>query len=89
MNLGTEPNPGMSAERAMRWAMLSSLRVLRQSVHHRRPMSLPNLLRLFRRRVAMAELSPTNETARVEQGLLEWYRQHQPFRQGAIGIGMI
>lgn len=86
MNQGTEPRSSMSAERAIRWAVLSSLRVLRLSIHHRGPMSLPNLLRLFRRRVGIPPGYAADEAARAEGRLAELYLAHQPFNRRGTGV---
>lgn len=42
----------MTDDRLCRWAALSTIRTFRQSAQNGRPISLPNLLRLFQRRCA-------------------------------------
>lgn len=69
----------MSDERICRWAMLATMRTLRLSLRKGRPISLPNLLRLFQRRCAERALA--GNQARAHHRLESWYRQHQPFQQ--------
>ena len=73
-----------SPKRASRLVLARTIRDLRRSVAQRRPMSLPNLLRLYQRRMAMLSLSDKIGADRL---ILERvYRQHQPFSGGARGI---
>lgn len=73
-----------SEYRAVRLALLRTLRDLRRSVIAGRPMTLPNCLRLCRRRLAGKE-----NDSNVLRLLASIYRRHQPFRLGAhvIRIG--
>ena len=75
----------MSDDRLCRWAMLTTMRTLQLSVRKGRPISLPNLLRLFRRRYA--ERGGNILHARAYRRLEGWYHQHQPFQGtwGSIG----
>ncbi len=65
---------GLSPKRARRWVLLRLIRDLRLSVAHGRTISLPNLLRLYRRRTdALA-------VADVDLSILrDIYLLHQPF----------
>ena len=65
-----------------RLALLRTLRDLRRSVAARRPMTLPNCLRLCRRRLADAG----NQDAAVLDVLASVYRKHQPFPRGPKAI---
>jgi hypothetical protein len=67
----------MTDDRLCRRALLSAMRTLRQSARKGRPISLPNLLRLFQRRCA--ECGGSIFQARAYQRLENWYRQRQPF----------
>jgi hypothetical protein len=62
--------------RAVRLALLQTLRDLRRSVAAGRPMTLPNCLRLCQRRLAGRRDSAVLEL------LTAIYRQDQPFRRG-------
>jgi hypothetical protein len=65
-------------DRAWRWACVRTLRDLRISIERNRPISLPNLLRLYRRRVPDAGW----EDGRIEAGLDHLrgvYLRGQPF----------
>ena len=64
--------------RAGKWAMLCTLRVLRESVRRNRPVSLPNLMRVYRRKMAVRR-SATPADAGVTV-LARLYRAEQPFR---------
>ena len=72
---------GLSPERARRWCVLASLRTLRLSVQRGRTMSLPNLLRLYRRQWAevAAELGVPADADRAAMWLTRLYRAEQPF----------
>jgi hypothetical protein len=67
----------MSDERVCRWAMLTTMRTLRLSVRNGRPISLPNLLRLFQRRCG--ECAGSILQKRAYHRLKSSYRQRQPF----------
>jgi hypothetical protein len=76
--------------RARRWALLSTMRDLRHSVLRRRPITLPNLLRIYRRRChrasGEADLSGPGDDRGVlfedgQRWLLDLYQHEQPFRQ--------
>jgi hypothetical protein len=69
----------MSDERRCRWAMLSAIRRLRQSVEKGRPISLPNVLRLFQRRCA--GLNGGNVQAYGRRRIEKMYRRQQPFKE--------
>jgi hypothetical protein len=69
----------MSAERRCRWAMLCAIRSLRQSVQNGRPISLPNLMRLYQRRCFGGATG--NAQASGFRRLKNWYRLQQPFRE--------
>jgi hypothetical protein len=62
---------------AARLALLTTVRDLRTSVTAGRPMTLPNCLRLCRRRLAGG-----NSDSAVLELLASIYRKHQPFRRG-------
>lgn len=62
-----------------RLAMRRTLHDLRQSIAAGRPISLPNLLRLLRRR--MAEASPPQIQQQSDR-LRHLYMKKQPFREG-------
>ena len=68
----------LSRDRARRWALLCSIRILRQSVLNGRPISLPNLLRFYRRRgsemMPMLIVGPPDS-----EWLREFYLTEQPF----------
>jgi hypothetical protein len=66
---------------AARLALLGTVRDLRMSVAAGRPMSLPNCLRLCKRRLAGGRADP----AALEL-LASIYRKHQPFRRGPNAI---
>ena len=66
-----------------RLALLRTVRDLRLSVAAERPMTLPNCLRLCRRRLPAGGASEPE----VVESLLQVYRQHQPFRRGPFVIG--
>ncbi len=66
---------GLPPQRARRWVALRTLHDLRRSVAMGRPMSLPNFLRLYRRRSACCNVSTPDM-----QYLARLYRQWQPFR---------
>lgn len=74
---GHEPRPVPGRERRMRLALLRTLRDLRQSVERRRPIALPNLLRLLRRRLGEVDPAPLADAA--VQRLADLYKRHQPF----------
>lgn len=57
-----------------RHAVQETLALLNQSIAHQRPVSLPNLLRYFRRRASQA--TPSSETLTRISNL---YRARQPF----------
>ena len=62
--------------------MLWALRVLRESVRHHRPVSMPNLIRLYRRRLSGCKPAQAPAIS-VEAGvsiLTMLYRTEQPFR---------
>jgi hypothetical protein len=62
--------------------MLSTLGVLRESVRHRRPVSMPNLIRLYRRHIsASTPLPPANSVETDVSILTRLYRTEQPFRR--------
>lgn len=69
----------MFTDRASRCAMLRAVRILRQSVRNRRPISLPNFRRLYLRFHAKGEpgIPSALEISRLES----WYRLGQPFRE--------
>jgi hypothetical protein len=72
-----------SIQRAWRLAYLKTIRDLRRSVALHRPISLPNLLRLYRRRLASAGLHHLPSAAQRQQRecsrLRELYHRQQPF----------
>jgi hypothetical protein len=65
-------------DRAIRLAFLRTLRDLRLSIAARRPMSLPNCIRLCRRRLGAGRA----KDPAVLKSLTSIYRKHQPFRRG-------
>jgi hypothetical protein len=65
-----------TADKTRRAAIVFALRRLRISIAHGRPMTLPNLLRLYRRRAVANPLE--NDIWQLQQ----LYVQHQPFGQG-------
>ncbi|MFI5381282.1 MAG: hypothetical protein ACHRHE_18445 [Tepidisphaerales bacterium] len=68
----------LSRDRARRWALLCTLRVMRRSVVNGRPISLPNLLRFYQRRGS--EMMPTLIGGPPDGlWLAEFYRAEQPF----------
>lgn len=67
---------GVQRQRLSRVAMRRTLRDLRRSVAARRPITLPNLLRLLRRRMTAATPSQINRQA---AHLRRLYLKHQPF----------
>ena len=75
---GTSGTRQLRRDRARRWALLCTLRILRRSVLNGRPMSLPNLLRFYRRRAgdmdALRQAEPPDE-----QWLIYFYMREQPF----------
>jgi hypothetical protein len=61
--------------------MLSTLRVLRESVRRRRPVSMPNLIRLYRRHISACIPPPTAKSVDTCASILtKLYRTEQPFR---------
>ena len=69
----------VNADRHDAWELLRTVRDLRLSVAAGRPMTLPNCLRLCRRRLAaMGGM----EAAVMIEHLEIMYRQHQPFQAG-------
>ncbi|MDF2435243.1 MAG: hypothetical protein JWP44_4874, partial [Mucilaginibacter sp.] len=72
------PAGAMSPHRARKWALLRTLRVLRESVRRGRAASLPNLLRFYRR--SLAASSAEAKSGRVVAALERLYRNEQPFR---------
>jgi hypothetical protein len=69
----------MSDERQCRWAMLYAIRSLRKSVQNGRPISLPNLMRLYQRRCAGGGTG--NVQTSGFRRLKNLYRLQQPFRE--------
>ena len=70
----------LTRARARRWALLCTLRTLRRSVLNGRTISLPNLLRFYRRRGS--EVMPMLIGGPPDGvWLVEFYRAEQPFRQ--------
>ncbi|MGA2501685.1 MAG: hypothetical protein ABSH20_28430 [Tepidisphaeraceae bacterium] len=75
VKLGTRP---LTRTRARRWALLWTLRTLRRSVVNGRPISLPNLLRFYRRRGS--EVMPMLIGGPPDsEWLREFYLTEQPF----------
>jgi len=66
----------VNGDRRAAWALLRTVRDLRLSVAAGRPMTLPNCLRLCRRRLTVGG------DAVVVELLSSIYRRHQPFRRG-------
>ena len=70
----------LTRARARQCALLCTLRTLRRSVLNGRPMSLPNLLRYYRRRGS--EMMPMLISGPPdEQWLVYFYMREQPFKQ--------
>ena len=69
-----------AGQRAIRLAFLRTLHDLRLSVAAGRPMTLPNCLRLCRRR--LETIGDTGAAAIIVGRLAALYRQHQPFAAG-------
>lgn len=73
-----------STDRAWRLAYAKTIHDLRRSVAKNRPISLPNLLRLYRRRAAaFSLLADPQAIGRLQQALdqmARYYRERQPFR---------
>jgi hypothetical protein len=66
-------------------ALLRKLQDLRRSIEAGRPMTLPNCVRLCKRRLAMAGiLRPSGSV--LGEDFVSFYRHHQPFRTGAIRL---
>lgn len=65
----------LSRERAQRWAMARTLRDLRISVRRRRPISLPNVLRLLQRRLAV--VGDEGDRHYAVRSLERFYREQQ------------
>lgn len=78
-------------ERRRRLALLLAVRDLRRSVCWGRPLSLPNVIRLFRRRWAaircrdQTDEQADSEVDRAVMGLHAMYFCHQPFRTRRLG----
>ena len=72
-----KPRPVLGRERRTRLALVRTVRDLRQSVDRRRPIALPNLLRLLRRRLSDVDPAPLADAA--VQRLANFYKRHQPF----------
>jgi hypothetical protein len=72
------------AERVLRYAAHRTLRDLRLSIAAGRPLSLPNVLRLFQRRLssllAPVDLELAGPTRQTLRSLQQLYLEHQPFR---------
>ena len=66
---------GLTSERARRWALHRTLRDLRLSAARGRRISLPNLLRLYRRRTASLAI-PESDLLQVRA----IYLRDQPFQ---------
>lgn len=71
--------------RVRRVALLLTLRTLLLSIRNRRPISLPNALRLHKRR--LTGLAPSGKTGEREGlfWLTDFYRREQPFRNANWG----
>ncbi len=68
----------LTRARARRWALLCALRILRRSVLNRRPISLPNLLRFYRRRAG--DMESLQQAGPLDtQWLVYIYMTEQPF----------
>lgn len=62
--------------------MLSTLHVLRESVSHRRPVNMPNLIRLYRRHISACTPPPPASSVETDVSILtKLYRAEQPFRR--------
>lgn len=70
--------PTGQRDRRVRLALLRTVRDLRISIARRRPVTLPNLLRLLRRRLHDVDPSQSPDAAVILLNRL--YRHHQPFR---------
>src|SRR4051812_15265951 len=68
-----------TANDAERLAFLRTVAVLRRSVKGRRPVSLPTLLRYYRRQLAAGMISSASADTRIVEWLGREYRAHQPF----------
>jgi hypothetical protein len=81
----------MTPRRLRRWALLRTVHDLRISVARRRPITLPNLLRLYRRRITALTLpAPASLAAPTPSGLdrlRRLYRRHQPFATRRVPLG--
>lgn len=69
----------LSAQRASRLAGLCALRQLRLSVIRHRPITLPNLMRLFHRNHARLLPGQPNRSGAAFGGLDKGYRREHPF----------
>ena len=68
----------LTRARARRWALLCTLRILRRSVLNGRPISLPNLLRFYRRRAG--DMESLHQAGPPDmQWLVYIYMSEQPF----------
>ena len=65
-------------DRRRRLALLLTWRMFRHSIARGRPMTLPNLLRLYQR--CHAEHCPGEDIANESALLRQYYLAHQPFR---------
>jgi len=74
-----------SQERARRRAYLRTLRDLRASVVRNRPMSLPNLLRLYQRCAPDLPATEQNLAEGIDR-LKGLYLRHQPFTEGTSTV---
>jgi hypothetical protein len=84
---------GLSPQRARRWCVVRTLRDLRSSVRRGKPITLPNLLRLFDRRwhrismMTHARLAPRDPMKEGDAGrryLRDYYRRNQPFARSEL-----
>ena len=66
---------GLTPQRARQWALFRTLRDLRLSVARGRPITLPNLLRLYSRRTGALAVASVDRYV-----LRDTYLLHQPFK---------
>jgi hypothetical protein len=81
----SRPRPARAMERRSRWALLRTWRDLRLSLARGRPITLPNLLRLHRRRLWHAGIDPDAlplHDPAAPVAVLKHYRTCQPVRIG-------